>query len=54
MPEYNIILFQVISDNQKQPSIGVLMKRCSENIQQIYWKTLMPKCDFSKVAKQLY
>ena len=36
---------------QKQPSIGVLIKRCSENMQQIYLKTPMPKCDFTKVAK---
>ena len=28
-------------------------KRCSENMQQIYSRTLMPKCDFNKVAKQL-
>ena len=31
-----------------------LRKRCSENMQQIYRRTSMPKCDFSKVAKQLY
>ena len=30
-----------------------LEKRCSENMQQIYWRTLMPKCDFNNVAKQL-
>ena len=30
------------------------MKRCSENIQQIYRRTPMAKCDFNKVAKQLY
>ena len=29
-------------------------KRCSENIQQIYKRMPMPKCDFNKVAKQLY
>ena len=39
---------------QKQPSRGVLKKRCSENMQQIYRRTPMPKCDFNKVAKQLY
>ena len=33
---------------------GVLRKRCSQNMQQIYSRTPMPKCDFSKVAKQLY
>ena len=41
-------------DIQKQPSRGVLSKRCSEDMQQIYWGTPMPKCDFNKVAKQLY
>ena len=29
-------------------------ERCSENMQQIYRGTPMPKCDFNKVAKQLY
>ena len=38
---------------QKQPSIGVLIKRCSENMQQLYRRTLMPKCNFNKAAKQL-
>ena len=33
-------------DFQKQPSRGVLRKRCSENMPQIYWRTPMPKCDF--------
>ena len=32
---------------------GVLIKSCSENIQQTYRRTPIPKCDFSKVAKQL-
>ena len=40
--------------HQKQPSRGVLRKRCSENMQQIYRVTFMPKCDFNKVAKQLH
>ena len=43
-----------LSDLQKQPSRGVLVKRCSKNMQQIYKTTSMPKCDFNKVAKQLY
>ena len=34
---------------QKQPPRGVLRKTCSENIQQIYRRTPMPKCDFNKV-----
>ena len=29
----------------KQPSRGVLRKRCSENMQQIYRRTPTPKCD---------
>ena len=39
-----------MKSKQKQPSTGVLRKRCSENLQQIYWRTPMPKCDFNKVA----
>ena len=39
---------------QKQPSRGVLRKRCSENMQQVYRGTLMPECNFNKVALQLY
>ena len=40
--------------NQKQPTRGVLGKRCSENMQQIYQRTPMSKCDFNKVDLQLY
>ena len=36
---------------QKQPSRGFLGKRCSENMQKIYRRTPMLKCDFNKVAK---
>ena len=32
---------------QKQQSRGVLRKRCSKNMQQIYRRTPMPKCDFN-------
>ena len=39
---------------QKQSPRGVLSKRSSENIQQIYSRIPMPKCDFNKFAKQLY
>ena len=39
---------------QKQPVRSVLRKRCSENMQQIYRRTLMWKCDFNKVASQSY
>ena len=36
--------------HRKQPSSGVLRKSCSENMQQIYSRTLTPKCDFNKAA----
>ena len=38
--------------HQKQPFRDVVWKRCSENMQQIYRRTHMPKCDFNKVARQ--
>ena len=38
---------------QEQPSRSV-GKRCSENMQQIYRRKPTPKCDFNKVALQLY
>ena len=41
----------ILWDNyQKQPSLGVLIKRCSGNMQQIYRRTPMTKCDFNKGA----
>ena len=46
------ILFKQIYDIQKQPFRGVLKKMCSENTQQIYRRTSMPKCDFNKIALQ--
>ena len=39
---------------QKQPSRGILKNRCSENIQQIYRRTPMPKCYFNKVAMERF
>ena len=42
-----------IKELQKQPSRGVPREWCSENMQQIYRRTLMLKCDFNKVTKQL-
>ena len=48
-----------IANKQKQPSRGVLRKICSQNMQQIYrrapmlkcdFSTPMPKCDFSKAT----
>ena len=41
-----------ICKNWKQSSRGVLKKMCSENMQKIYWRTPMPKCNFNKAAKQ--
>ena len=38
----------------KHPFRGFLIKRCSENMQQIYRRTPMSKCGFNEVAKQLY
>ena len=38
---------------QKQPCRDVLRKKCYEKMQQVYRRTLMLKCDFNKVAKQL-
>ena len=39
---------------QRQPSRGVPIKSCSGKVQSIWMRTLMPKCNFNKVAKQLY
>ena len=47
-------LLNTTNNRQMQPSIGVLKKRCSENMQHIYRRTPMPKCDFNKVAFQRY
>ena len=59
-------IFMILSDNdfrclyshsnvcQKQPSRGVLKKRCPENMQQIYRRKLKPKCDFKKVVLHGY
>ena len=46
-------MFGNVRGNEKQPSIGVLRKRCCENVLQIYRRTPMPKFDFNKVARQL-
>ena len=35
---------------QNQPPRGVPRKRCSENMQEIYRRAPMLKCDFNKVA----
>ena len=43
-----------IVTKNKQPSASALKKRCSENMQQIYRRTLMLKCDFNKFAMGIY
>ena len=42
------LYFDKIFKIQKQPPGGVPRKKCSENMQQIYRGTTMPKCDFNK------
>ena len=39
---------------QEQPSRWVLIKRSSEKMHEIYRRTTMIKCDFNKIALQLY
>ena len=38
------------SNTQKQPLRGVLRKKCSKNMQQMYRRTPIPKSDFNNVA----
>ena len=47
-------MIEFFCKNPKLPCRGVPRKMCSWNMQQIYRKTFMPKCNFSKVALQLY
>ena len=42
---------QMEINNKLQVLSEPSLQRCSENMQQIFWKTPMPKCDFNKVAK---
>ena len=43
-------IFRINWQWQKQPFRGIVRKRHSESMQQIYWRTPMLKCDFNKVA----
>ena len=43
---YSRVIRPSIVDTQKQPPRGVPWKSCSENMQQIYTRTPIPKCDF--------
>ena len=38
----------------KDPSRDIFRKKCSENMQQIYRRPPISKCDLSKVTLQLY
>ena len=51
LPLYN---WYCNNHKQKQSPRDVPRKRCSENVQQIYRRSSMLKCDFNKVALQLY
>ena len=54
---FNICIIQILMfkpramNFQKQSPRRVPTKRCSENMQQIYRRAPMPRCDFNKVAK---
>ena len=48
-----LVTFNAGKTQQKQPFRGVFIKRCSENMQQIYRRTPMLKCDFNKVTATL-
>ena len=47
-------VYTSITEDQKQQSRGVLREMYTENMQQIYRRSPMRKCDFNKVGKQLY
>ena len=49
-----IVITRYLIFLQNQQSRSVLRKSCSENMQQIYKRTRMPKCDVNKVAQQFY
>ena len=46
--EYDVMFFR------KQPSRGVIKKRCSKSMRQFYKRIPMPNSDFNEVTKQLY
>ena len=50
--EYLMVL--KIPEFQNQSLRGVSRKRCSENMQQIYMRTPVPKCNFNKVALEFW
>ena len=42
------IIKSIFSQIKKQPTRAELKKRCSENMQQIYRRTPMPKCEIAR------
>ena len=54
MSKYYLIFSDAYIQTQRQPPKYVFKKKCSKNMQQTSGRTPMPKCDFNKVAKQLY
>ena len=50
---WNTTVF-IVKQEDEQPSRGVFSKTCSENMQQIYRRTPIPKSDFNKIALQIY
>ena len=48
------LFYAIIITFRSSPPRGVLRRRCSKNMQQIYRRTPMPECDFNKAANQLY
>ena len=54
MREYNTLYAPAQGTHNfrsSRPEVGVLQKSCSENIQQVYRRTPMPKCDFNKLLR---
>ena len=46
--------YQASADTALQRCSYEKVKKCSENMQQIYRRSPMPKWDFNKVARQIY
>ena len=48
--KYSKLCLRLVN-KQKQPSRGVVKEKCTENMQQLYRRTPMPKCDFNNIIK---
>ena len=49
-----LLLLDKIYSTQKQLFRCVLLKEYSENMQRIYWRTPMPKWDFSRISAWVF